>query len=330
MYVTCVEPTLDKTGRSGKAFSTAWHQLSSGRVVFRLYLVYLLDPARGDARCLMCLMMENFQMSRNNETAIEANRIAWNASAKRHREGQEWQRQLAGFQDAAFSTFDPVITRVLNENGVSGARAVQIGCNNGRETLSMLALGASHATGIDQSDAFLAQAEELRAASPHGGNARFIRANVYDLPEDLAGRFDLALITIGVLNWMPDLPRFLSVVASLLAPGGRLVIYETHPVLDMFDPDAENPHQPHYSYFREEPVIFDDEIVYDGSATAKAPPSYWHFHTMGDIVTGCVKAGLRISELVEYPHSNRETDYDIYQHQAAQLPMCYTLAATKA
>jgi hypothetical protein len=40
--------------------------------------------------------------------------------------------------------------------------------------------------------------------------------------------------------------------------------------------------------------------------TGKAPPSYWHFHTMGDIVTGCVKAGLQIAELNEYPHSNRE------------------------
>ena len=121
-------------------------------------------------------------MTRDSETAIEANRIAWNASAKRHRESEEWRRQLAGFQDAAFSTFDPVITRALTENGVKGARAVQLGCNNGRETLSMLALGASHAMGIDQSDAFLAQAEELRAVSPHGGNARFLRANVYDLP----------------------------------------------------------------------------------------------------------------------------------------------------
>lgn len=269
-------------------------------------------------------------MTQDSNVTIEANRIAWNASAARHRESEEWRRQLAGFEDAGFSTFDPVIARALTENGVRGAHAVQIGCNNGRETLSMLALGASSATGIDQSDAFLAQAEELRSVSPHGRNARFIRANVYDLPQNIAGRFDLALITIGVVNWMPDLERFLSIVASLLEPGGRLVIYETHPFLDMFDPYADNPHLPRYSYFRTEPFISDDEIVYDGSATAKAPPSYWHFHTMGDIITGCVRAGLQIAELVEYPHSNRETDYDIYLGKPAQLPLCYTLAATRA
>ncbi|WP_417418052.1 class I SAM-dependent methyltransferase [Hoeflea sp.] len=269
-------------------------------------------------------------MTRDTDTATKANRLAWNASAHRHRQSDEWQRQLSGFADPSFSTFDPVAASILAGNGLRGARAVQVGCNNGRETLSMLALGAEHATGIDQSDAFIAQAGELRAVSPHGGKASFVCANVYALPDALAAGFDLALITIGVLNWMPDLPRFLAVVSSLLTPGGRLVIYETHPVLDMFEPEGENPHAPAYSYFRAEPFITDDEIVYDGSIAGKAPPSWWQFHTMGDVVTGCVRAGLQIAELKEYPHSNREVAYDIYVGNEAQLPLCYTLVATKS
>jgi SAM-dependent methyltransferase len=269
-------------------------------------------------------------MVQSTSDATRANRLAWNASAQRHQQSTEWQRQLAGFADPSFSTFDPIATDALDRNGVSGARVAQICCNNGRETLSMLALGAVEATGIDQSDAFIAQAEQLRAVSPHGDKARFICADVYALSDDLCGRFDLALISIGVLNWMPDLTRFLQVVSSLLAPGGRLVIYETHPMLDMFEPHGKDPHTPQYSYFRTEPFITEDEIVYDGSATAKAPPSYWQFHTMGAIVTGCIKAGMQIVELTEYPHSNREVDYDIYVGNAAQLPLCYTLVATRA
>lgn len=269
-------------------------------------------------------------MSRNTDAATEANRLAWNASAARHRESREWSCQLAGFAGASFSSFDPVIASTIAGNGIRDAHVVQIGCNNGRETLSMLALGAACATGIDQSDAFIAQAEELRAVSPHGEKARFICVNVYELPDELDGQFDLALITIGVLNWMPDLARFLGVTASLLAPGGRLVVYETHPVLDMFEPHGGNPHTPHYSYFRTEPLITDDEIVYDGSSTAKAPPSHWHFHTMGEIISGCVKAGMQIAELVEYPHSNREIDYDVYVGNVAQMPLCYTLVAEKS
>lgn len=265
----------------------------------------------------------------NTITVTQANRLAWNASAHRHRQSQEWQHQLEGFRDVSFSTFDETVSQALIDNGVKDARAVQIGCNNGRETLSMLALGASLATGIDQSDAFIAQAEELRAVSPHGGKVRFICADVYSLPDELSGQFDLVLITIGVLNWMPDLTRFLAVVSSLLTPGGKLVVYETHPVLDMFEPHDEDTHSLKYSYFRTEPFITEDEIVYDGSATEKAPPSYWQFHAMGDIVTGCVRAGLQIAELTEFPHSNREVDYDVYVGNEAQLPLCYTLVAIK-
>ncbi|OCW56396.1 class I SAM-dependent methyltransferase [Hoeflea olei] len=269
-------------------------------------------------------------MTTQRDVAVAANRMAWNASAARHRDSADWQRQLSGFADPGFSTFDPVITQVLERSGVKGTRAVQICCNNGREVLSLMALGAAEATGIDQSDGFIAQAEELRAVSPHGGHCRLLRANVYDLPEDLQGGFDLALITIGVLNWMPDLAAFFEVAASLLAPGGTLVIYETHPVLEMFEPHAEDPFRMSESYFRTEPIVGEEEIVYDGAATGKASPSYWYFHTMGEIVTSCIRAGLRITELVEYPHSNREVDYDIYRDQAAQLPLCYTLTASKA
>ena len=46
-------------------------------------------------------------------------------------------------------------------------------------------------------------------------------------------------------------------------------------------------------------------------------------------MTGCIAAGLRIERLEEFPHSNREAEYDIYEARPAQLPMCYTLIARK-
>lgn len=34
---------------------------------------------------------------------------------------------------------------------------------------------------------------------------------------------------------------------------------------------------------------------------------------------------MRIPELTEFPHSNREVDYEIYFGSQAQLPLCYAL-----
>ena len=90
--------------------------------------------------------------------------------------------------------------------------------------------------GVDQSRAFLEQARELADVSPH--DPEFIESDIHHLPAQLHERFDIALVTIGVLGWMPDVALFMRHVASTLKPGGSLVMYETHPFLEVFDPRA--------------------------------------------------------------------------------------------
>ncbi|MGJ8544389.1 MAG: class I SAM-dependent methyltransferase [Sulfitobacter sp.] len=263
-----------------------------------------------------------------DRAAITAkNRAAWDAAAVHHGAGTYWEELRAGFADKSYSRFDAVMRDALLEAGIKGARAVQIGCNNGRETLSACALGAAELWGFDQSEAFLAQARQLQEISGH--NAQFLAADIYALPKNAPRNFDIAFITIGVLNWMPDLPGFFAVVAGLLAPGGRLVIYETHPVLEMFDPAAQDPLAPAFDYFRSAPHVETAAITYDGSNPGPAPESHWFIHTLSAIVQAALDAGLRLEGLAEFPHSIREVDYDIYAGRAAQLPMSYLLRATK-
>jgi len=149
------------------------------------------------------------------------------------------------------------------------------------------------------------------------------------LPHSLQARFDIALVTIGVLGWMPDVKQFMRHVASTLKPGGTLVMYETHPFLEVFDPRAQNPFLPASSYFQREPFVLQESIVYEGQGEVAGPTSYWYVHTLGDVVSAAIRADLQITNLQEYPHSNREELYDQYEHQPAQLPMCFTLTATK-
>lgn len=255
------------------------------------------------------------------------NRAAWDASAKHHENGPYWEEMVAGFALPNFSVFDPTMTQTLKEAGIAGARAVQVGCNNGREVLSACAIGARACVGIDQSAAFLEQARRLADHTKH--NVSFIEGDIYDMPEDTPRDFDIAFITIGVLNWMPDLAGFFRVVAGLLRPGGRLVIYETHPMLEMFDPHADTPFLPDTSYFRTTPFIETEAITYDGSTPQDVGESYWFVHTLSAIVQGTLEAGLRLTRLQEFPHSIREVDYDIYENQTAQLPMSFLLCATK-
>lgn len=87
---------------------------------------------------------------------------------------------------------------------------------------------------------------------------------------------------------MPDLSGLFRAAAGLLAAGGCLVIDETHPFLEMFDPHAADPFAPAHSYFAHAPFVSDRAIVYDGGARDSAPASFWFVHRLGAIVTGCV------------------------------------------
>ena len=257
----------------------------------------------------------------------EANRAAWDASAPLHGSGASWQTLLEAAAKPDFSVLDDCLTQTLIELDVHGKSAVQVGCNNGRELLSLKSLGALPALGIDQSREFLGQAEQLARIAD--SNCQFLCANIYELPEDTAKHFALGLITIGVLGWMPDLPEFFARVAGLLAVDAPLVIYETHPFLEMFDPNAAQAFTPATSYFTKEPFVSEAAITYDGTNGGITPSSYWFVHTMGEILTACTRAGLILERLTEHPHSNREVEYDQYERHEPQLPLSFTLVARK-
>ncbi|MEN4829522.1 class I SAM-dependent methyltransferase [Pseudomonas sp. P39-UII1] len=263
----------------------------------------------------------------SHKDVIASNRDAWNASADHHRRSAEWARLTDAVADKGFSCLDSTLTEQLNQVGLTGKAVIQLGCNNGREALSLFALGALEVMGVDQSSEFLKQAHELAERSQY--SPEFVEADIHELPATLNERFDVALITIGVVNWMPDLGLFFSHVARTLKPGGKLVIYETHPFLEMLDPEASDPWRISTSYFQAEPLVESVAIVYEGKGEANGQQSYWHVHRLSDQLMGVVGAGLRLCAFNEYAHSNREDLYDVYTQGEAQIPMCYALVAEK-
>lgn len=255
----------------------------------------------------------------------KSTKASWNSSAHLHCKGKSWEELLRKASEPNFQVLDDCLTKTILDLNIEGKRAVQIGCNNARELLSLASFGAEPALGLDISSEFLAQGAKL--AEIAGLNPRLVEADIYNLPDDL-GQYDFALITIGVINWMPYLKGFFQALRRLLKPEAKLVIYETHPILEMFNPWGLNPHTPEISYFDKQPQKVEDAITYDGTDGGKGDTGYWFVYTLGDIVTACVESDFSIVRLTEHPHSNRETDYDIYENRDAQLPMCYTLIAT--
>jgi len=95
----------------------------------------------------------------------------------------------------------------------------------------------------------------------------------------------------------------------LLRPRGRLIIYETHPFLEVFEPWSETPHMPVKSYFHQGALIDMDPLVYDGigaTGAGEAPPAHWLIHRISDVLNGLIAAGLTLDSFEEYADSNRE------------------------
>jgi ubiquinone/menaquinone biosynthesis C-methylase UbiE len=163
-------------------------------------------------------------------------------------------------------------------------------------------MGAGECLGIDQAAAFLEQARELAAVAGHD-DVRFIEANVYALPDELAGRFDIAMTTIGVTGWMPDIKAFFKAVAGLIRPGGHWVMEEMHPVLMMYEPDpAGGPSRLQHSYFRTEPFVETTGLDYFGHEAYESAPNYSFTHKLSDLVNAGIEAGLELVFMDEVGH----------------------------
>lgn len=166
-------------------------------------------------------------MSKNE--IFEKNRKAWNEALKYHQKASG-KLLKEGFNDSTFTIFerdcDDISMNILNKFDFAGKTISQLPCNNGRELLSILKIGAEKAVGFDISDNAIAQAKELTKIGKL--NAEFIRTNILDISKDYNSYFDFIYISEGSLQWFPDLKDYFNVVSRLLKNGGDLFIFEIH------------------------------------------------------------------------------------------------------
>ncbi len=99
----------------------------------------------------------------------------------------------------------------------------------------------------------------------------------------------------------------------------------------MFDETRpDDPHRPARSYFARTADGVAEGLDYYGNAEYSAPVNYWFHHTLSDIVTASLENGLALEHLCEYSHNINTDAHDIYESQAAQFPLSFTLVSRKS
>ncbi len=265
---------------------------------------------------------------------LESNLAHWNELTPIHAKSAFYD--VEGFK-AGKSSLTSIELEELGE--VSGKSLLHLQCHFGLDTISWARLGAQ-VTGVDFSDKAIALARSL--SEELGKEAEFVLSNVYDLPGVLDQRFDIVFTSYGVLGWLPDLRRWAQVISHFLRPGGTFYIAELHPFATVFYSEADATDlRVHYPYFHTpKPMRFEPDgsgSYADRSAPVHTGSFEWH-HSMGEILTSLISAGLNIQFLHEFPYciepllplmEQGEDGWWRLKEQRESLPLMFSIKATK-
>lgn len=261
------------------------------------------------------------------EQYFKANRHQWDQRVPIHLQSDFYD--VAGFRNGNLS-----LTQIELEGlgSVRGKRLLHLQCHFGMDTLSWARLGAE-VTGVD----FSAKAveEAIKLSEELNLPARFIEANVYDLPDLLNEEFDVVFTSFGAIVWLPDLLRWADIVHRFLARSGTFYIAEFHPALYIFDFDTGSVA---YNYFNT--GVYEEKVekTYAGSGEKIAGTEYFWNHSISEVLTPLLNKGLALISFREFDYSpyacfpnmvERGPHKFIWDIHPQRLPHVYSLKMVK-
>ncbi|MGN1387318.1 MAG: class I SAM-dependent methyltransferase [Bacillus sp. (in: firmicutes)] len=201
---------------------------------------------------------------------------------------------------------------------LNGKKVLHLLGSNGVKATAMASLGAD-VTVVDFSQENAKFAEELANAAEV--DIDYIVSDVFSMPEK-QGEFDYVLMELGVLHYFITLEPLMELIKETLAPGGRFILHEFHPISTKLITSNGKKHKVTGNYFA-------PELTYQSVAFSKHMPdgvqeelmqTVQRKWTIGELVTSVAASGLRIEILEEEPNHKL---HDI------GLPKTYTLVAEK-
>ncbi|MBL4724985.1 MAG: class I SAM-dependent methyltransferase [Lutibacter sp.] len=247
---------------------------------------------------------------------FKTNKATWDKKVSIHAKSEFYD--VEGFKKGKSS----LNSYELNEMGnVKGKSLLHLQCHFGQDTLSWSRLGAK-CTGIDLSSEGIKQAKLLNEEL--GLNATFIESNLYDVPKNVGGKFDIVFTSYGVIGWLPDLKTWGEIIASKLKKGGVFYIVEFHPIAWMFD-YLQTPPKLVYPYQNSETIYEEYKGTYTNADVDIVSKEYGWNHGLGDVVSSLTNAGLEI----EFLHEFEESPYDCFPEMEKTKDGMYVLKTNK-
>ncbi|MFL5680979.1 MAG: class I SAM-dependent methyltransferase [Chloroflexota bacterium] len=256
-----------------------------------------------------------------------ATRQAWDEAAERY---ERWLDEAIELIRGGGSNLFDVERELIGDLHGRCRRAIHLQCAGGRDTLSLWNLGADEVIGVDFSPRMLELAARLTAAT--GAPARWVLADVLDTPHELDGTADLVYTGRGSLIWLQDLDAWAAVVARLLAPSGRFVLFEGHPVEWLFALDDDGRWvATDYDYFAGPEASRGWAPAYIDRLSIPDAEQSWKFArawTLGEVITALLGAGLRLERVAEHPTDWWGGHAAVRDDERGRIPLSFSIVAS--
>jgi 2-polyprenyl-3-methyl-5-hydroxy-6-metoxy-1,4-benzoquinol methylase len=274
--------------------------------------------------------MDHLENDRMDEQ-LESNKHLWNTLTRAHMVSDFYD--VDGFR-AGRNQLLPI--EVSEVGGVQGKSLLHLQCHFGLDTLSWARLGAL-VTGVDFSDRAIETARSLAAESDL--EADFICSDIYELPKNKDGLFDIVFTSYGVLCWLPDLGQWARIISHYLKPGGIFYIVEFHPLIYIFDrrSDATDLRISWPYFSKREQEKFQGGCDYASGLKHDLISYEWQY-SLGKVINSLIGAGLRIQFLHEHPECpcrwfpamRKDPDHRMWRIEGDPIPLTFSIRAIKS
>ena len=257
-----------------------------------------------------------------------ATQAAWDEAAERY---EGWLAEAIELIRSGGTNLFGAEVELIGDLHERCRRAIHLQCAGGRDTLSLWNLGADEVVGLDFSPRMLDLARRLTAAT--GAPASWILSDVLEAPHDLDGTGDLVYTGRGSLIWLQDLDAWARVVARLLSPGGRFVLFEGHPAEWLFAADEDGHWRATgYDYFAGPeaskgwaPAYIDHLSIPDAEQSWKFARSW----TLGEVITALLGADLRLERVTEHPIDWWAGHSDVRPEERGRVPLSFSVVGRR-
>ena len=186
----------------------------------------------------------------------------------------------------------------------------------GKKSIPLALLGAN-VTVFDISEDNRRYALELAAAA--NVHINYEVCDVLEIDQTVFGScFDVVFMEGGILHYFHDINEFMTMMHSLLKPGGTMICSDFHPFTKISD--ILHLEQPSMNYFSTE--IFEGEMAharfYEEEIRKQMPKCLLRKYTLSEIINSVINTGFVLEKFDEHPAWDNE-----------MLPGEFTIVARK-